>query len=175
MGDEYYEFKVKKPLLNEIALKSRTIRLSQWKIKIVNVSKTGWYAPSLEAVHHKIENPSSKLRENYKNVNLVLYEPQIKELMENMRLEDMRRLKKYSFEGSPQVSLVYYLNAKPKSNIITHMVRVDKKQEIFKFDEKKKVSYVSINEIEGSVILTEKIDLPPLNARKVKEQQMKNW
>jgi hypothetical protein len=48
------------------------------------------------------------------------------------------------------------------------MVRVDKKQEIFKFDEKKKVSYVSINEIEGSVILTEKIDLLPLNTRKVK-------
>lgn len=54
MGDYFDEFKKKKALLKTIYLKTKIIRIYQWRIKIVNVSKTGWYAPAIEAVHHKI-------------------------------------------------------------------------------------------------------------------------
>lgn len=44
-------------MLSQVYLSSRTIRIHQWRIKIVNVSKTGWYAPTIEALQYKIENP----------------------------------------------------------------------------------------------------------------------
>lgn len=37
------------------SLNNKTIKIMEWKIKIVNISQSGWYAPILEVIAWKFE------------------------------------------------------------------------------------------------------------------------
>ncbi len=67
---------------------SKVVRITSWKIKIVNISETGWYAPIIEAISCKIEGPS--LKREFKDVSMILFEKSVRDLMESFRLHDMR-------------------------------------------------------------------------------------
>ena len=48
MGRHYNKFLNDKPNKRKVLVESRKIKISRWKIKIVNISKTGYYAPVIE-------------------------------------------------------------------------------------------------------------------------------
>jgi hypothetical protein len=108
MPSNFSEFQESKKKEMDVYLRSRIVRLAEWRIKIVNVSETGWYAPVIEAVSYKIEKGNEKQKENFKDVCMVLYEGEIKEAMEMMRLGDIRELNRVD-PSERLVSMAYHM------------------------------------------------------------------
>jgi hypothetical protein len=69
---DFPEFCVEKKKKLTYFLPCNRIRISKWRIKIVNVSLSGWYSPIIEAIDFKIEQPV--LREDFSSVSCVVYE-----------------------------------------------------------------------------------------------------
>jgi len=54
-GKEFADFIEEKSKAKSYFLPCQRIRISKWRLKIVNVSRNGWYAPLIEALDFKTE------------------------------------------------------------------------------------------------------------------------
>lgn len=73
------------------------------------------------------------------------------------------------------MSLTYYLKEDSTESKVANIVKVDKRKEILTFKDENRLAYISFGAVEGSAILTEKVDLPPIDTKKLKEQKIKDW
>ena len=55
MQDSFEDFKTMKRNDSDVIYKARVVRIPKWRLKIVNISETGWYAPVIEPLSTKFD------------------------------------------------------------------------------------------------------------------------
>ena len=73
-------------------LECEVVEVKKWTLKMVNISRTGYYAVILGLIDFKITG--EKFLKNGADITSIIYEPNVKEKMEVLRLNDMRKFYK---------------------------------------------------------------------------------
>ena len=130
----------------KLKLQCEIIQVKKWALKIINISKTGYYGIMFDIMEFRPTGESSV--ENVGDTSCILYEKMIKEKLETMRLDDLRNSHKAEVDKKAPWSLFYYCrnlnegekDKKKPANILA----LDKKQNILKYNPSKKHAYVTI-------------------------------
>ena len=106
----------------------KIVRLTSWRLKVVNISGTGYYAPTLEPLFQQSLTTTTL---HLHHLSCILYEPVVKQMMEQLRLKEWR-LKNLRPSSGSQTNLLYH-NLKGKKQVErvpTKILALDKKGSI---------------------------------------------
>lgn len=139
------------------------------------MSRSGWYAPLLEAIDYSIEQHAQK--EDFAGVSCLIYEDAVRAAMERLRLQDMRasRMSRLGHEEQ-QISMLYFLkDAKPLARRKTNIYAADQQQALLVRSQSPRVNYVLFGEADGLLALKEPMGAPAMREDRIRVMSMENW
>lgn len=151
------------------------IRITDWVLKVVNISGSVWYSFIIEVHKFKFLNekvyvdepqPSKNAKENtllLKNIGSIIYDKRFQSILEKMRLDHIRQdMDNTSMEQEEEVSMCYHLRnvrATHKLPKTSQFVTLDSKGEVIKFNSNKAVNFIPIGELEGMCSFPQSVNL----------------